>query len=94
MGSRAKLNTSSFLFVAPFSTDSIFITGDLNLDMRFVLIQNYKHVRTAGLTVWGLAADGGGRGGGQLGAGAIFKEILLICVPLNRRFWNTALFFS
>jgi hypothetical protein len=37
--------------VAPFSTDSIFITGDLNLDMRFVLNLNYKHVRTAGLTV-------------------------------------------
>ena len=40
-----------FLFVAPFSTDSVFITCDLNLDMRFVLILNYKHVRTAGLTV-------------------------------------------
>ena len=40
-----------FLFVAPFSTDSIFITCDLNLDMRFVLILNYKHVRAAGLTV-------------------------------------------
>ncbi len=52
MGSRAKLNTSSFLLVAPFSTDSIFITCDLNLDMRFVLILNYKHVRTAGLTVY------------------------------------------
>jgi hypothetical protein len=38
-----------FLFVAPFSTDSVFITCDLNLDMRFVLILNYKHVRTAGL---------------------------------------------
>ncbi len=41
----------SFLFVAPFSIDSTFITCDLNLDMRFVLILNYKHVRTAGLTV-------------------------------------------
>ncbi len=51
MGSRAKLNTSSFLLMAPFSTDSILITCDLNLDMRFVLILNNKHVRTAGLTV-------------------------------------------
>jgi CRISPR/Cas system-associated exonuclease Cas4 (RecB family) len=41
----------SFLFVAPFSIDSTFITCDLNLDLRFVLILNYKHVRTAGLTV-------------------------------------------
>ncbi len=40
-----------FLFVAPFSTDSVFITCDRNLDMRFVLILNYKHVRTAGLRV-------------------------------------------
>jgi hypothetical protein len=51
MGSRAKLNSSSFLLGAPFSTDSVFITWDLNLDMRFVPILNYKHVRTAGLTV-------------------------------------------
>ncbi len=51
MRSRAKLNMPSFLFVAPFSIDSIFITCELNLDMRFVLILNYKHVRTAGLRV-------------------------------------------
>jgi hypothetical protein len=53
MRSRAKWNTSSVLLVAPFSSDSIFITCDLNLDMRFVLILKYKHVRTAGLTVYG-----------------------------------------
>jgi hypothetical protein len=41
----------SVLLVAPFSTDFIFKTCDSNLDMRFVLILNYKHVRTAGLTV-------------------------------------------
>jgi hypothetical protein len=41
----------SILFVAPVSTDSIFKSFDSNLDMRFVLILNYKHVRTAGLTV-------------------------------------------
>ncbi len=51
MGSRAKLNSSSFLLGAPYSTDSVFVTCDLNLDLRFVLILNYKHVRTAGLTV-------------------------------------------
>ncbi len=51
MRSQAKLNTPSFLLVAPFSTDSIFIACDLNLDMRFVLILNYKRVRTAGLRV-------------------------------------------
>ncbi len=51
MGSRAKLNMTSFLLVALFSTDSIFITYDLYLDLRFVLILNYKHVRTAGLSV-------------------------------------------
>jgi hypothetical protein len=51
MGSRAKLNSSSFVLGAPFSTDSIFITYDLNLDMRFVLNLNYKHVRAAGFTV-------------------------------------------
>jgi hypothetical protein len=51
MGSRAKLNMPSFLLVAPFSTDSIFITYDLYLDLRFVLILNYKHVRTAGFSV-------------------------------------------
>ena len=54
MGSRAKLNMPSFLLVAPFSTDSIFITYDLYLDLRFVLILNYKHVRTAGLSVYEL----------------------------------------
>jgi hypothetical protein len=57
MGSRAKLNSSSFLLGAPFSTDSIFITYDLNLDMRFVLILNYKHVKTAGLTVHTVNVD-------------------------------------
>ncbi len=46
-----KLNTSSVLLVAPFSLNSVFKTCDLNLDMRFVLILNYKHVSTAGLTV-------------------------------------------
>ncbi len=51
MGSRAKLSASSLLLVAPFSIESIFITCDLNLDLRFVLILNYKHLRTAGLTV-------------------------------------------
>jgi hypothetical protein len=54
----------SFLFVAPFSIDSTFITRDLNLDMRFVLILNYKHVRTAGLTV----RTGEWMGGGKRGA--------------------------
>ncbi len=48
---QAKSNRPSFLFVAPFSTDSTFNNCDLNLDMRFVLILNYKHVRTAGLRV-------------------------------------------
>jgi hypothetical protein len=47
----AKLHTPSFLLVAPFSLDSIFKTCDPNLDMRFVLTLNYKHVSTAGLTV-------------------------------------------
>jgi hypothetical protein len=47
-----KLNMPFFILVAPFSTDFIFITCDLNLDMRFVLILNYKHVRTAGLRVY------------------------------------------
>jgi hypothetical protein len=42
---------ASFLLIAPFSIDSTLITCDFNLDMRFVLILNYKHVRTAGLTV-------------------------------------------
>ncbi len=51
MGSWAELNQPSFRLGAPFSTDSIFKTCDLNLDMRFVLILDYKHVRTAGLTV-------------------------------------------
>jgi hypothetical protein len=51
MGGQEKLKTPSFLLVAPFSPDSIFLTCDLNLDMRFVLILNYKHVKTAGLTV-------------------------------------------
>ena len=39
------------MLVVPFSLDSIFKSCDFNLDMRFVLILNYKHVRTAGLTV-------------------------------------------
>ncbi len=51
MGRRAKLNTPSFLLVAPLSTDSIFKSCDSNLDLRFVLILNYKHGRTAGLRV-------------------------------------------
>ncbi len=51
MRRRAELKMPSFLFVAPFSSDSTFITCDLNLDMRFVLILNYKHVRTAGFRV-------------------------------------------
>jgi hypothetical protein len=46
----------SFLLVAPFSIDSSFITCDLNLDLRFVLILNYKHGRTAGLRVYLFAA--------------------------------------
>jgi hypothetical protein len=49
----ARLHTTSFLLAAPFSLDSIFKACDPNLDMRFVLILNYKHVRTAGLTVRG-----------------------------------------
>jgi hypothetical protein len=47
-----KVNMSTFLLAAPFSIDSTFITCDLNLDLRFVLILYYKHVRTAGLRVY------------------------------------------
>jgi len=62
MRRRAELKMPSFLFVAPFSSDSTFITCDHHLDMRFVLILNYKHVRTAGFRVQGpvLAAPAAG----------------------------------
>jgi len=50
----AKLNTPLFLLVAPVSTEYIFKTWDSNLDMRFVLILNYKHVRSAGLRVYSI----------------------------------------
>ncbi len=55
----------SFLFVAPFSIDSTFITCDLNLDMRFVLNLNYKHVRTAGFTVFESLRRSSLEGGGK-----------------------------
>jgi hypothetical protein len=54
MGETSEENTLSFQLVAPFSLDSIFNNCDSNLHTRFVLILNYKHVRTAGLTVWDL----------------------------------------
>jgi hypothetical protein len=51
MWRRVRIKQAFILLVAPFSPDSIFLTCDRNLDLRFVLILNYKHVRTAGLRV-------------------------------------------